>query len=100
MSPRGGKRKGAGRPEMEESEKLTETLGYVRVSPMELANYRDAAKRSGLNLTDWVKWWLDQGLDEVVNSMIGTPEQRKGVLDELAAEGVIGKPKKRKGKKA
>jgi hypothetical protein len=48
-----------------------------------------------LNLTDWVKWWLDQGLDEVVDSMVGTQAQRKRVLDELAAEGVIGKGKKK-----
>jgi len=68
---RGGKRKGAGRPEKEESERQTMNLGCVRVSPMELANYRHAAKMSGMTLTAWVKWYLEQGLDDVIDAAFG-----------------------------
>lgn len=57
MSPRGGKREGAGRKPAGDA--ATDHL-HIRVSPERMAAYREAAARSGLSLTEWVQHRLDK----------------------------------------
>jgi len=54
MSPRGGKRPGAGRPSTGATKRLN-----IRVSPGRLAAYHEAAARAGVKLSDWVIAVLD-----------------------------------------
>lgn len=56
MSPRGGKREGAGRKPVIDPR---DTPMPVRVSAGRLQAYREAAERAGMSLTEWVEVWLD-----------------------------------------
>jgi hypothetical protein len=55
---RGGVRKGAGRPPTT-GEKRSATLAGVRVTPTQLAAYKDAALQANMTLTTWVTLRLD-----------------------------------------
>lgn len=56
MSPRGGKREGAGRKPS--SDAPTDHL-HIRVSSARLSAYKEAAARAGLTLSEWVQVRLD-----------------------------------------
>lgn len=58
MSPRGGTRKGAGRPPLK-GEKRTTHLGGVHVTPTQLESYKRAAGVNDMTLSQWVTHWLD-----------------------------------------
>lgn len=58
MSPRGGVRKGAGRPKTK-SETRTASLAGVRVLPSRLAAWKDAATANGIRLSRYVEMAMD-----------------------------------------
>lgn len=68
MSPRGGYRKGAGRPKKLEADKRTASLAGVHITPLALSNYRHAAKSCGMTLTAWVEWYLEDALDDATTA--------------------------------
>lgn len=73
---RGGVRKGAGRPKAKR-EKRTANLCGVRVTPTQLANYKQAAGLSDFTLSEWVTFHLDCIAESHINWDTAAQERKR-----------------------